>query len=84
MADESVVVSKVWPMKASNGVEDKTKLIISNMSDGVQIAKSNPALRRDEVHFKSVMSRCFFFSGTQTGSLSGYSSSVRYGNNELK
>jgi hypothetical protein len=41
-------------------VEDKTKLIISNMSDGVQIAKSNPALRRDEVHFKSVMSRCFF------------------------
>ena len=61
MADESVVVSKAWPMKASNGVEDKTKLIISNMSDGVQIAKSNPALRRDEVHSKSVMSRCFFF-----------------------
>ena len=60
MADESVVVSKAWPMKASNGVEDKTKLIIGNMSDGVQIAKSNPALRRDEVHFKSVMSRCFF------------------------
>ena len=51
VADESVVVSKAWPMKASNGVEDKTKLIISNMSDGVQIAKSNPALRRDEVHF---------------------------------
>lgn len=61
VADESVVVSKAWPMKASNGVEDKTKQIISNMSDGVQVAKSNPALRRDEVHFKSVMSRCFFF-----------------------
>ncbi|MFH4484257.1 MULTISPECIES: hypothetical protein [Vibrio harveyi group] len=44
VADESVVVSKAWPMKASNGVEDKTKLIISNASDGVQIAKSNPAL----------------------------------------
>ena len=60
MADESVVVRKTWPMKASNGVEDKTKLIISIASDEAMIVKSNQALRRDEVHFKSVMSRCFF------------------------
>jgi hypothetical protein len=60
VADESVVVSKTWPRKASNGVEEKTKLIISKASDGALIAKSNQALRRDEVHFKSVMSRCFF------------------------
>ena len=35
MADEPVVVSKARPMKASNGVEDKTKLTISIMFDGV-------------------------------------------------
>ena len=60
VADESVVVSKTWPMKASNGEEDKTKLIISIASDGALTIKSSHALRRDEVHFKSVMSRCFF------------------------
>ncbi|KGK17474.1 hypothetical protein EA24_00005 [Vibrio navarrensis] len=60
-------------MKASNGEEDKTKLIISIASDGALTIKSSHALRRDEVHFKSVMSRCFFFGGTQTESLSGYS-----------
>ena len=61
VADESVVVSKTWPMKASNGEEDKTKLIISIASDEAMIVKSNQPLRRDEVHFKSVMSRCFFW-----------------------
>lgn len=35
MADEPVVVSKARPVKASNGVEDKTKPTISIVSDGV-------------------------------------------------
>jgi len=35
VADEPVVVRKARPMKASNGVEDKTKLTISNAFDGV-------------------------------------------------
>ncbi|MCP4991973.1 MAG: hypothetical protein GY928_39760 [Colwellia sp.] len=39
MADEPVVVSKVRPMKASNGVEDKTKLTISIVFDGVNISQ---------------------------------------------
>ena len=32
VADEPVVVSKARPVKASNGVEDKTKPTASNMS----------------------------------------------------
>lgn len=40
MADEPVVVSKARPMKASNGVEDKTKPIISIMSDGVNFRQN--------------------------------------------
>lgn len=35
MADEPVVVNKARPVKASNGVEDKTKPTISNMFDRV-------------------------------------------------
>ncbi len=35
VADEPVVVSKARPMKASNGVEDKTKPAISTASDGI-------------------------------------------------
>jgi hypothetical protein len=35
VADEPVVVSKARPVKASNGVEDKTKPTISIMSDRV-------------------------------------------------
>ena len=31
VADEAVVVSKVRPVKASNGVEGKTELTISNV-----------------------------------------------------
>jgi hypothetical protein len=31
VADEAVVVSKVRPVKASNGVEDKTELTISSV-----------------------------------------------------
>lgn len=61
MADESVVVSKVRPVKPSNGVEGKTGLTISIASDGVLTRQKRSVLRREEVHFKSVMSRCFFF-----------------------
>ena len=35
MADEPVVVSKARPMKASNGVEDKTKPTISIVFDRI-------------------------------------------------
>jgi hypothetical protein len=35
VADEPVVVSKARPMKASNGVEGKTKPTISIVFDGV-------------------------------------------------
>ena len=39
MADEPVVVSKARPVKASNGVEDKTKPIINSMFDGVNFSQ---------------------------------------------
>ena len=39
VADEPVVVSKARPVKASNGVEDKTKPTISNVSDGVNMCQ---------------------------------------------
>ena len=39
VADEPVVVSKARPMKASNGVEDKTKPTISIVSDGVNFSQ---------------------------------------------
>ena len=38
VADDAVVVSKVRPVKASNGVEGKTELTISSESDGVLIS----------------------------------------------
>ncbi|TKF90933.1 hypothetical protein FCV82_01110 [Vibrio breoganii] len=60
MADESVVVSKAQPVKPSNGVEEKTELIISIMFDGALNSQKQSVLRREEVHFKSVMNRCFF------------------------
>lgn len=37
MADEPVIVSKARPMKASNGVEGKTKPTISNVFDGISL-----------------------------------------------
>lgn len=40
MVDEVVVVSKVWFVKVSNGVEDKIGLIICIKLDGVFIVKS--------------------------------------------
>ena len=39
VADEPVVVSKIRPVKASNGVEDKTGLTISTVFDGVDIGQ---------------------------------------------
>ena len=39
VADDAVVVSKVRPVKASNGVEGKTELTISSESDGVVISQ---------------------------------------------
>lgn len=66
MADEPVVVIKTEPMKASNGVEDKTGSTFASGCKGVSHSQKHGELRRGEVHFKSVMSRSFFFSGTQT------------------
>ena len=39
VADDAVVVSKVRPVKASNGVEGKTELTISIVFDGVPISQ---------------------------------------------
>ena len=39
VADDAVVVSKVRPVKASNGVEGKTELTISSMFDGIIISQ---------------------------------------------
>ena len=39
VADESVVVSKAQPLKPSNGVEDKTELTISIVSDGALMSQ---------------------------------------------
>lgn len=39
MADEPVVVSKARPMKASNGVEDKTKPTINSVFDRVNLSQ---------------------------------------------
>lgn len=41
MADEPVVVSKARPVKASNGVEDKTKPTINNMFDRVNLSQKH-------------------------------------------
>ncbi|OOF31122.1 hypothetical protein, partial [Salinivibrio costicola] len=39
VADESVVVSKARPKKASNGVEEKTELTIGTASDGAPFSQ---------------------------------------------
>ena len=39
VADEAVVVSKVRPVKASNGVEGKTELTISIVFGGIVISQ---------------------------------------------
>ena len=39
VTDDPVVVSKVGPVKASNGVEEKTRLTTSIVSDGVHLGQ---------------------------------------------
>jgi hypothetical protein len=41
VADEPVVVIKTQPVKASNGVEVKTGLIISVVSDGIDCCQKH-------------------------------------------
>lgn len=46
MADESVVVSKAWPEKPSNGVEDKTELTISIVFDGAPFCQKRACVAK--------------------------------------
>ncbi|EWH09167.1 hypothetical protein DS2_13879 [Catenovulum agarivorans DS-2] len=64
MADEPVVVNKPRPMKASNGVEDKTKVTI-NKFDGIYCHQKCNKWRRGEVFFKCINKHDFFYSGSQ-------------------
>jgi hypothetical protein len=54
VADEPVVVIKVQPMKASNGVEGKTEPTINIVFDGVNRRQKLDGLRRGEVFFKCI------------------------------
>jgi hypothetical protein len=54
VADEPVVVSKVQPVKPSNGVEDKTELTSSNVFAGANICQKLCGLRRGEVIFNTL------------------------------
>ncbi|EPW6626181.1 hypothetical protein ACWOWW_004364, partial [Vibrio vulnificus] len=56
VADEPVVVIKARPMKASNGVEDKTKPTFANMCKGASHCQKHGKLRRGEAYFKTLMS----------------------------
>lgn len=56
MADEPVVVSKARPVKASNGVEDKTKPTFANRCKGTNHSQKQGELRRGEVIYKSLKS----------------------------
>jgi hypothetical protein len=58
VADEPVVVSKARPVKASNGVEGKTELIIGRVSGGASMCQKPWWLRRGEVIFESTQSGC--------------------------
>ncbi|MGL1093873.1 hypothetical protein, partial [Vibrio vulnificus] len=49
---EPVVVIKARPMKASNGVEDKTKPTFANMCKGASHCQKHGKLRRGEAYFK--------------------------------
>ena len=53
MADEPVVVSKARPVKASNGVEDKTKPTFANVCKGANHSQKQGELQREEVIYKS-------------------------------
>ena len=52
MADESVVVMKSRPVKAGNGVEDKTGMTLYPGVWGADMCQKPCRLRRDEVYFK--------------------------------
>lgn len=56
MADEPAVVSKARPMKASNGVEDKTKPTFAKTCKGTNHRQKQGELRRGEVIYKSLKS----------------------------
>jgi hypothetical protein len=52
MADESVVVNKFRPEKASNGGEDKTGTTVHTVALGYRKCQKRLYLRRDEVQKK--------------------------------
>jgi len=54
MADESVVVIKFQPVKASNGLEDKTGMTLHLIVMGCWKCQKRQHLRRDEVQKKSL------------------------------
>jgi len=54
VADESVVVRKIQPMKAGNRLEEKTESTIRIASYGLMPGKSLYQMRRDEVLPKSL------------------------------
>jgi hypothetical protein len=53
VADEPVVVMKAQPVKASNGVEDKTEQTTGMMFGGADSSQKRYELRRGEVVFKA-------------------------------
>ena len=65
VADESVVVCKIRPMKPSNGVEDKTELTINIAFDGALTSQKRLMLRREEAYSKSVASNKYECEGAQ-------------------
>ena len=56
VADEPVVVLNTQPVKASNGVEDKTEWIIDIEFGGAHSCQKRYELRRGEVLFKRMNS----------------------------
>lgn len=71
VADDPVVVSKVGPVKASNGVEVKTRLTLASMCKGASCCQKHSELRRGEAYFKTVMIGLFFFRGYTSRLISG-------------
>ncbi|RDG29122.1 hypothetical protein DV872_23425 [Oceanispirochaeta sp. M1] len=54
MSDESVVVIKFRPVKASNGLEDKTGMTLHLIVMGCWKCQKRQHLRRDEVQKKII------------------------------
>ena len=71
VADDPVVVRKAGPVKASNGVEDKTRLTLASTCKGANRSQKHGELRRGEAYFKTVMSGLFFFRGYASRLISG-------------